>query len=228
MVAAEREGWQLLDAAVGRIHREHCEQHVATRLCSGKPSVELLLLAADADQVVVGSRGHGGFATLLLGSTAAQVAAHAPCPVVVVRDGAAADGPVVVGVDGSDPGDAALAYGFSFAARHGLPLRAVHAYPNYALLPAYPMPPLDMDRLREGAEWVLGRALDQWSAKHPEVPVEQVVVDGTVAHCLVEASKGASLLVAGSRGHGGFAGMLLGSVSQAVIRHAHCPVAVTH
>jgi nucleotide-binding universal stress UspA family protein len=224
--AAARAGRQILDAAVGRSHRTHPELEISSRLATGSPAAELLLLAADADQLVVGSRGHGGFASLLLGSTAGQVAAHASCPVLVVRGSASAGGPVVVGVDGSDRGEAALDYGFAYAARHGLPLHAVHFYPNYTRTLAYPMPALNLDRVRESAERVLGQAVDRWSGKHPDVPATYLVAEGTPAHQLAEASKDASLLVVGSRGHGGFAGMLLGSVSQAVIRHAHCTVAV--
>ena len=224
--AAAREGRRVLDAAVGRSRRARPGLEIGSRLATGTPAGELLLLAADADQVVLGSRGRGGFASLLLGSTAAQVSAHATCPVVVVRGSVTAGGPVVVGVDGSDRSEAALDYGFAHAARHGLPLRALHLYPNYATMLAYPMPPPDRDRVRDSAERFLGQAVDRWSTKHPDVPATYLVAEGTPAHRLAEASEDASLLVVGSRGHGGFAGLLLGSVSQAVVRHAHCPVAV--
>jgi nucleotide-binding universal stress UspA family protein len=225
--AATRQGRQMLDAVVGRSRRTHPGLEISSRLASGSPAAQLLLLAADADQAVLGSRGHGGFASLVLGSTAAQVAAHASCPVVVVRGSATAGGPVLVGVDGSDRSEAALDYGFAFAARHGLPLHAMHIYPNYATMLAYPML-LDMEQVRADAEYVLSQTLDRWSAKHPDVPVTSLAGEGTPARRLAEASEDASLLVVGSRGHGGFAGMLLGSVSQAVVRHAHCPVAVAH
>jgi nucleotide-binding universal stress UspA family protein len=224
--AAARAARQMLDAAVGRSHRTHPRLEIGSRLASGSPAAELLRLAADADQLVVGSRGHGGFASLLLGSTAAQLAAHASCPVIVVRGSATAGGPVVVGVDGSDRSEAALDYGFAYATRHGLPLHALHVYPNYPTMVAYPMAPIDMQVVRDGAELFLSQAVTQWSAKHPDVPATHQVAEGTPAHALANTSKNASLLVVGSRGHGGFAGLLLGSVSQAIVRHAHCPVAV--
>lgn len=226
--AATREGQQTVDMAVARSRRLRHTGDTHRKLGSGNPAAELLRLAAGADEVVLGSRGHGGFASLLLGSTAAQVAAHAPCPAIVVRGAAAPDGPVVVAVDGSERGEAALEYGFTYAARHDLPLHAIHAYPLSVTVPAYGLPPLEIPRLDEEAERVLSQAVDRWAAKHPDVPVTSAVTEGAPGRRVVDASKGASLLVVGSRGHGGFAGMLLGSVSQAAIRHAHCPVAIAH
>jgi nucleotide-binding universal stress UspA family protein len=226
--AASGEGEQTLDQAVVHSRRVRPGGDTQRKLASGNPAAELLRLAADADEVVLGSRGHGGFATLLLGSTAAQVSAHAPCPAIVVRGHAAPDGPVVVAVDGSERGEAALEYGFAYAARHGLPLRAVHFYPVSVTVPAYGLPPLDLPNLHDEASHMLAKAVDRWSAKHPEVPVTWAVREGAPAHRVHEASEGANLLVVGCRGHGGFAGMLLGSVSQAAIRHSHCPVAIAH
>lgn len=228
--AAGRSGQEVLDEALGHVRRTAPDLTVETSSTSGNAAAELLRLAGTADEVVLGSHGHGGFASLLLGSTAAEVAAHAPCPVVVVRREAATAGPVVVGADASERGEAALEYAFEHASRHRLPLHALHLCPIPAALPPYALTPvnqdLDLDRIRDEAGRVLGQAVDRWSTKHPNVPVERIVRDGAPARGLIEASRGASLLVVGSHGHGGFAGMLLGSVSQAAIRHAHCPVAV--
>lgn len=230
LAIAERNGQQTLDEALEQAGRAAPGITTEARSVSGNPAGELLRLAETADEVVLGSRGHGGFATLMLGSTAGQVAAHASCPAVVVRGGATAGGPVIVGVDGSERGEAALEYGFGYAARHGLPLHALHLCPSPVTLSPYAMTPVnqyvDMDRAREDAGRAVGQAVDRWSAKHPEVAATWSVADGAATQGLVEASEGASLLVVGCRGHGGFAGMLLGSVSQAAIRHAHCPVAV--
>ena len=108
LTAAAREGEQTLNMAVARSRRVRADGQTGRRLASGNPAAELLRIAADADEVVLGSRGHGGFATLLLRSTAAQVAAHAPCPAIVVRGRAVEGGRVVVAVDGSERGEAAL------------------------------------------------------------------------------------------------------------------------
>jgi nucleotide-binding universal stress UspA family protein len=135
-------------------------------------------------------------------------------------------------VDESDRSDRALEYAFQYAARHGGRVHAIHAvhavHDRVALLP---MPPVSArDRVAPNqdltARELLADAVTPWALKCPAVEVETTVVDGSAAWALVQASKGAALVVVGSRGHGGFAGLLLGSVSQALLRHADCPVAV--
>jgi nucleotide-binding universal stress UspA family protein len=228
LAAADRNGQHVVDAALVRARRAAAGLAVEAQLVSGHPAAELLRLAGSAAEVVLGSRGHGGFGSLLLGSTAAQVAAHAPGPVVVVRGQGTNGGSVVVGVDGSDRAEAALEYGFGYAARHGLPLHALHLCPIHVAMPPYALPPLhvDVDRVHADAEHFVSQAVDSWSVKHPEVSATWTVADGSAVRGLVEASRGSSLLVVGCRGYGGLTGMLLGSVSQAAVRHAHCPVAV--
>ena len=208
---------------------------VEARVATGNPAGELLRMAAGAQELVVGSRGHGGFGALMLGSTAAQLAAHAHCPTVVVRGRAAPGGRVVVGVDGSPRGDAALEYAFAHADRHGLPLHAVSVYaPPVVPFPAslYPVPPysvtVDMARVAESVERATAEAVQLRAAAFPAVRATWEVREGLPAQLLMEAAEGAALLVLGSRGHGGLAGMLLGSISQAAVRHAPCPVAVVH
>ena len=200
---------------------------VEVEVATGSPAAELMRTAADATELVVGSRGLGGFRTLALGSVGSQAAAHARCPVVVVR-GEARPGPVIVGIDDSERSDAALAYAFAYADRHGLSVRAVHAYSlgafSYSELP-YAVSE-ELSYLRLGATRLVEQRLEPWTAKYPRVAVDIKVAEAGAAHMLVEASSEASLLVVGSHGHGGFAGILLGSVSQAAIRHANCPVAV--
>jgi nucleotide-binding universal stress UspA family protein len=128
--------------------------------------------------------------------------------------------------------DAALEYGFAFADRHGVPLVALHAYPPdyvYPMTP-YPMPAYRAEderaRIRAEALRAVEHGLGKWTEKYPQVRVRPEVAQGGAAEQLVEASRTASLLVVGTRGHGGLAGMLLGSVSHAVLRHAHGPVVV--
>ena len=110
---------------------------------NGNPAAELIRRAAGAEQVVVGSRGTGGFERLVLGSVGAEVAAHAPCPVVVVRGDRHDRREVVVGVDASDRSHRALEYAFQYAARHGGRVHAIHAvHAVTTRRRRWPMPPV--------------------------------------------------------------------------------------
>jgi nucleotide-binding universal stress UspA family protein len=182
--------------------------------------------------VVVGHRGLGGFTGLLVGSVGVQVAAHAAGPVVVVRPHSAAAGAsagrVVVGIDGSPLSRAALGFGFEAAARRGVGLTAVHAWTEPVSTGPGDMLPLvyDADDVDAEETRLLAEALAGWAEKYPDVPVDRKVVRGRAAEALVAESAGAALLVVGSPGRGGFTGLLLGSVSQAALHHADCPVAI--
>ncbi|TDC60526.1 universal stress protein [Micromonospora sp. KC207] len=189
----------------------------------GPPALVLEERSAEAGLLVLGTRGHGGFGGLLAGSTAVSVTAHAHCPVVVVRDGdasASRTGRVVVGVDGSATSLLALGFAVERAAQRGVPLHVVRAWEPSA------------DRGVGGDDAVAAEraALDEplawWRETFPDVAVTVDVVTGRPAGALVEASRDAQLVVVGSRGWGGLRGMLLGSVGQQLIHHAHCPVAV--
>lgn len=168
------------------------------------PTPVLIAESARAREVVVGSHGLGGFTGALVGSTAVALSVHGECPVVVVR-GRQHEGPVVVGVDLSPVSDAALGFGFEEAAAAGVPLVAAAA---------------------QGDEKSLNARMSGWLQKYPDVAVEQFVVGERPIPVLLDFGERAGLLVVGSRGRGGFAGMLLGSTSQALIYHAPCPVAV--
>lgn len=187
----------------------------------------LLRAARDAQLVVVGSRGHGRVAGLLLGSTALQLAIHAPCPITVVRPRTALTnrpfaGHVVVGVDGSEPARAAIAAGFEEADRRRLPLAAVSV-----------RRPQSTDRYLgtqdKPHQAALTAEIEPWARKYPHVAVRSHVLPDThPAVALQHASAGAELLVVGSRGRGGFRGLLLGSVSLALTQRAFCPVLIAH
>jgi nucleotide-binding universal stress UspA family protein len=218
-------GRSLLDQAVRRARQADRHLAVEGRLERGHAAEVLLGMAGGAVEVVVGSRGIGGFARLRLGSVGAQLAAHAVCPVTVVGAAGADRSEVVIGVDGSASGRAALDYGFRFAADRRLRVHAVHGCPAGTPGVLYPAGSAPADA-RAAARRLIADAVGPWRVKYPDVPVRTTVAVGHPAATLVEAARGSTLLTVGSRGHGGFAGLLLGSVSQAVLRHAPCPVTV--
>ncbi|WP_433120225.1 universal stress protein [Micromonospora sp. CA-246542] len=205
---------------------------VEVRQVAGGPGATMVEESRQAELVVVGSRGLGGFTGLLLGSVGAQVAAHARCPVLVVRPEGRpidVDGPVLVGVDGSESSQLAVGYGAVEAALRDVPLVLAHVGPSGG---DRPVPDeIEEAQAAEQAEAVrlLADASAVVRAEHPDLVVrEHPVRASSPAQGLVEASGAASLLVVGTRGRAGFAGLLLGSVSQAAVHHAHCPVLVAH
>ncbi|WP_432157587.1 MULTISPECIES: universal stress protein [unclassified Streptomyces] len=197
----------------------------------GEPVMVLELESRTASLVVVGSRGRGAFGSLLLGSTAVHLSAHGHSPVLVVRGRPEPAGPVLLAVDGSPAGEAAVGFAFAEAAMRGVDLLALHVW-NTRTERAYEGPgdPLnvvvDIDRLQQEEQRLLDDTIARWQSRRPEVRVERRLVRSRVRHALIEASAEAQLLVTGARGHGGFTGLLLGSVSQALLHHADCPVAV--
>jgi nucleotide-binding universal stress UspA family protein len=198
---------------------------------TGDPVAALLDAARRAVMLVVGNRGRGGFASLLLGSVSQQVATHATGPVVVVRGRTDnPSGPIVVGVDGSASAQRALTLGFDEAQRRGIGLLAVHSYPAPTPLHGMSLPPLvyDQDAARQDAARDLNATLTPWRDKFPTVPVQTLTEPGSPAKNLVDLSSDATLLIVGSRGHSALIGNLLGSVGQQLLHHADCPVMITH
>ncbi|TNC24816.1 universal stress protein [Amycolatopsis alkalitolerans] len=188
----------------------------------------LIRRSEGAKMIVVGSAGRGVLGDLLVGSTAAALAAHAKCPVAVIRGDEHRDGPVVVGVDGSEAGESAVAFAFEEASLRGLPLIAVHAWHDgdAAQVFAAARAAYDYEPLRDAETRVLAEVLAGWQEKFPDVQVDRVVEEDRPRQRLLDWSTKASLIVVGSRGRGGFTGLLLGSVSQALVEHAGCPVLV--
>ena len=138
---------------------------------------------------------------------------------------------IVVGVDGSDGAKRALAWALGEARVRNTPLRVVNAYQSPVAVYAaagFGMPVADVDdqALQEASRTSIGAALDEQADAARDLEIERVAVNGQAASVLVDASSGAELLVVGSRGHGGFAGLLLGSVGMQCVHHAHCPVVV--
>ncbi|MEU2749813.1 universal stress protein [Streptomyces collinus] len=204
-----------------------------TRSVVAGDAVEVLEIASrSAALAVVGSRGLTGFSGLLLGSTAVHLAAHGQCPLMVVRGRPDPSGPVLLAVDGSPAGEAAVDFAFAEAALRGAPLVALHVWNTWSER-AYEGPgdPLtavvtDAERLREAEQQLLDRVVADRQAAYPQVTVERRLVRSRIRATLIEASGKAQLMVAGARGHGGFTGLLLGSASQALLHHADCPVIV--
>jgi len=186
-----------------------------------------------ASMVVVGSHGRGGFAGLLLGSVSRQVAAHARCPVAVIREPAKVGAKaVIVGVDGSAPSVKALDFAFDYASRRHLTLHVMHAWevPPIGTLSVTPTikPQEILDDIKGAEVRATSEVLAGHAEDYPDVKVVQEVVHGSAVHELAAASKDAALVVVGSRGRGGFLGLLLGSVSHGVVHHAKSPVVVVH
>lgn len=201
---------------------------VTGAVVDGPPVPVLLDEARNAALLVLGNRGLGGFAGLLIGSVTVQVSARAQCPVLVARGEPRADGPVVVGVDGSECSTEAAGWAFDEAARRGSGLVAVHAW-------LYPVPvapgdmlPLvyDLDALAAEEERLLAESVAGFAERYPDVPVQRRLVRGSAAGALVEESRNAQLVVVGAHGRGALAGLLLGSVSHALLHHAHSPVLI--
>lgn len=227
---------EILEGAKTQAAEDRPQVAVTTTLVEDTPAAGLLSMLADADLLVLGSRGLGTFSELLLGSVSLEVASRAPCPVVVFRAGVETvpSGPeagrVVVGVDGSPSSENALAAAFEEASLRSVGITALHAwtYPFYDL-PGHgaPIPDSVVVDAFDGDEALrLSEQLAGWREKYPDVEVRQVVHKASPAEALTNASGGAELVVVGSRGRGGFKSLLLGSVSHAVLHHAHCPVMV--
>ncbi|NUS73125.1 MAG: universal stress protein [Corynebacteriales bacterium] len=220
----------LLSAAKATISELAPEVTVISESVEGTASSVLLTAAEKANLVVLGRRGTGGFGNILIGSTAVHVTRHAACPTAVVplpHDQSKRDW-IVTGIDGSAHSQDTLELAFQESSLRRAPLRVVRAWSHPVLdAPALdlPFPPLPEDLVAE-QERVVGETVAGWSEKYPDVHVERVVVKRHVVRALLENSHDAQLLIVGARGEGGFAGLLLGSVSEALVRHAECPVIV--
>jgi len=193
---------------------------VRAELAGGSAAHVLCEHSRAADMVVVGCRGHSELPGLLLGSVSWQVAGHAHGRVVVVRGewrpANRPPGPVVAGVDGSPAAQAALAFAFEEAALRDVPLIAVCALTDS---------PVRLGE-RHQMEADFDHVMAVEAKEHPDVTVVRHLAPGAPRAALLAAAADAQMLVVGSRGRGGFEGMSLGSIAQAVLHHAPCPVGV--
>ncbi|BBY82311.1 universal stress protein [Mycolicibacterium pulveris] len=203
---------------------------IDTRLLDGAVLPALVDLSKDAQLIVVGCRGQGSIARRLMGSISRGLVQRAHCPVGIIHDEdplmprPVAQAPVVVGVDGSAASEPAAEIAFDEASRRGVELVAVHAWMDDTTfeLPADEWSATHKDM----TEQTLTKQLARWQQRYPEVPVRRVVVRDQPARQLVKQADDAQLVVVGSHGRGGFAGMLLGSVATAVAESARMPVIV--
>ena len=185
-------------------------------------------LSKDAQMVVVGCRGRTGKHRRLLGAVSTGLIHHAHCPVAVVHDevplsAQSAQLPVVVGIDGSRASELATAIAFDEASWRAVDLVAVHVWSDADMST---VPGMHPSALQTAAEKTLAESLAGWQERYPEVAVQHLVEFEHPARHLVDQSEHAQLVVVGSHGRGGFAGMLLGSVSTAVAQEARIPVIV--
>jgi nucleotide-binding universal stress UspA family protein len=226
LVHVRRIGEKLLGKAAARV-AELAPDLEITRHVAGEGAARVLIEeSARASLLVLGSRQLGTVGSFLLGSVSAAVSARAACPVVVLRGlaGLAAEhSAVVVGVDAQPSSEAVLEFGFDYASRRSVPLRAVLCWHPDLLAemmwrPAPPAP--------ERVEAWLSEALAGWRERYPDVAVHPGVIRGHPVTGLVAAATAQDLLVVGNHSHHALAGALLGSVSQGVLHHATCPVAV--
>jgi nucleotide-binding universal stress UspA family protein len=225
----EESGQRVLAEALDEASAVISRNQIDAALLYGPVARTLLDLSADAQLLAIGTEGAGPMTRLLLGSVTGHVAAHARCPVVVAPGKSPHDEniDVAVGIDGSNESLAALRFAMRHADRHGAAVTAVFAVhlnpmadtPEFADVAA---------TLKRQAERFLAEAVAGCAEDYPDVKVNRVVrSDHPVAVLLAESARG-ELVVVGSRGRGAFTGMVLGSVSQALLRHANGVVVVVH
>ncbi|MEU6586141.1 universal stress protein [Nocardia sp. NPDC046763] len=202
--------------------------HIGTELIFDMITGALIERSRRARLLVVGNRGLGAIRRAVLGSVSTVLARHAHCPVAVVHgvsetDPASVPKPVVVGVDGSLNSVPAIELAFEEASQRKVELIAVHAWSDTS---GFDLPVMGWDAIRETQDVVLEAALAGYAERYPDVTVRRVVACDTPVRALLEQAENAQLVVVGSHGRGGFAGMVLGSVSTALLHLAQCPVLV--
>ncbi len=246
--AVVREGAQaVLDQAITKISNHNIE--VLPRVETGDAAGVLLELSEDAELMVVGSRGRGGFVGRLLGSVSSALPAHSKCPTVVVPlycaprlDNAGVPSPktkgapcpraediekvIVVGVDGSEQARMASLVAAEQSQTRGIPLRVVCSLPPFTGSLAWMPTPVDREALQAEIMEQLNAGIAWLQSHFPDVKMSVELLNGPPVEVMIELSRTAELVVMGTRGRGGFAGMLMGSTSQGVLHHAKGPVLV--
>jgi nucleotide-binding universal stress UspA family protein len=225
-------GRRLVDEGL-KLVEEVCQRGgpagVHTEVLASGALPTMINLSKDAEIVVAGSQGSGRWPGRRLGSVSAALLRHAHCPVAIAHEEDPStptrfQAPVLIGIDGSPASESATALAFDEASRRQVGLVALHAWSD---LDASEWPGVDWPATQSMAEEVLAERLAGWQEQYPDVLVTRTVVQAQPARQLVQQSDAAQLVVVGSRGRGGFAGMLVGSVGEAVAQMARVPVIVT-
>lgn len=224
----------VINAVVYQLRADLPGLEVEGKLVRGQPAQGLLERSDDAALVVIGNRSRRNLARLVLGSVSSAVVTHADVPVVLVREDAGAhgpvyrEGPIVVGLDGSPGSEAAVAFAMEASLHHGMAVHAVHTMDERVLATASTGTSGTATATVPASTRLLevSPALKQARTEYPAVVVTEIIEAGHPNEVIVAAGAGAALTVVGSRGHGGFKGLMLGSVSRAVIEHVESPVAV--
>ncbi len=201
---------------------------IHSELLCAAPVPSLIDLSKEAHMMVVGCRGQEALQRTLLGSVSTGLIHHAHCPVAVIHDEAPillgpSQLPVLVGIDGSPASELATAIAFDEASFRGVDLVALHAWTDSDISRVLSM---EWSALQSRAAEILAERLAGWQERYPDVTVHRRLVFDRPARHLLDESESAQLVVVGSHGRGGFAGMLLGSVSTAVVHAARIPVIV--
>ncbi|KAB8183934.1 universal stress protein [Nonomuraea phyllanthi] len=221
-----KEGERLLAEAAAVAADFRGNVHVSAELLYGHIVEILCAQAGEAAATVVGSRGLGGFAGLLLGSVGLGVAGHAVGPVIVVRGTpAVVQGELVAGLDPEDAVHPAIDYAFEEAQARGARLRIVHAWDLPSTSVVARIPP-GLDFIAQARQGHVHDVLSPWLKRYPDVTVAESVFRGNPIAALCETSARADLVIVGSRGRGVIRSAMLGSVSHGVLQYASCPVAV--
>ncbi|CAM2777738.1 universal stress protein [Prescottella defluvii] len=225
----EDQGKEILGRAAAVAREVSADLDISTEVSTMGGARWLVSLSEDSRALVLGASGSGAAGGI--GSTAVNAASHGVCPVVVVheRDGKVPDeGPVVVGIDGSPTSERAIGVAFEEAAQRGVPLVAIHAWSDtpHGTLAGGHRGIRDPRAFEDTEREVLSERLAGWSDRYPDVDVQrELYIDGPRTHLLAWSQK-AQLVVVGSRGRGGFRGLLLGSTSNELVQKAQCPVMV--
>jgi nucleotide-binding universal stress UspA family protein len=231
LVWQEDDGRRVLEAAA-KIAEDAAKTYrridIATELRHSPPVPTLAEMSEEAEMVVVGCYGRGAIGRLILGSVSSGVARCASCPVAIIHDedplmSLPLQAPLLVGIDGSPVSELATAIAFDEASRRGVELKALHAWSDLEVLA---LSGVDWLALQSGADRSLAERLAGWQERYPDVRVHRLVVRDRPARQLIEESQSAQLVVVGSHGRGGLPGMLLGSVSNAVVHALRMPVIV--
>ncbi|MFF3567735.1 universal stress protein [Nocardia jiangxiensis] len=205
------------------------EPPISTEVSWSRIIPDLLERSRTVRMLVLGSHGLGALRRGLVGSVTTAVLRHAHCPVGVIHyrqtvDPTVASRPVLVGVDGSGNSRPALAVAFGEASLRKVGLTAVHAWSDIPV--TRPMSADWETAMRDSEEMVLAESMAGWSEQYPDVSVRRIMVQDRPVRALLEQAESAQLVVVGSHGRGGFAGMLLGATSNALVHSVGCPILV--